>query len=158
MSVAARSSATGGTRSWNPARVFLLASAAYHLVLAVVGLAMDPTFPLGADAVAHAGSEHVFGIFETNGWHSLAGLLIGVVSLYFALRPERARTAALAIGISQALVVVALTFETPSTFWLASNGADQVVHASTAIWGIGSALLTRPILSAATSAAQERGT
>ncbi|MGH2757127.1 MAG: DUF4383 domain-containing protein, partial [Actinomycetota bacterium] len=128
---------------WTPARIFLAASAAYHLLLGIVGLAINQTFALGADAVAHAGSEHVFGIFETNGWHSLAALLIGAASLYFAFRPERARVAALGIGISQALVVVAFTFFPPSTFWFASNRADQVIHASTAIWGIGSALSTR---------------
>jgi hypothetical protein len=123
----------------------LLASAAYHLLLAIVGLAIDQTFPLGASATAHASSEHVFGIFETNGWHSLAALLLGVVSLYFALRPTRAREAALAIGVSQLLVVVTFGLLPPSTFWFASNGADQVVHTSTAIGGIGSALLAGPI-------------
>jgi hypothetical protein len=129
--------------SWTPARIFMVVSAAYHLPLAIAGLAIDQTFPVGSDAAAHAGSEHIFGIFETNGWHSLAALLLGVVSIYFALRPERAREAALAIGIGHVGIVLALTFWAPATFWLMSNGADQVVHASTAFGGIGSALLTR---------------
>ena len=97
--------------------------------------------------MARAGSEHVFGVFETNGWHSLAALLVGVVSLYFAVRPERAREGALTIGIGHVFVVLALTFWEPSTFWLMSNGADQVVHATTAIVGTGSAVLTRPMRS-----------
>ena len=147
--MATESTARKNTPPWSPARVFLLASAAYHLLLALVGLAIDQTFPRGSDAAAQAGSEHVFGIFETNGWHSLAGLIIGLVSLYFAARPEGARTAAFVIGISQAITVVALALESPSTFWLASNGADQVIHASTAIGGIGSALLTKPTRSRA---------
>jgi hypothetical protein len=127
----------------------MAASAAFHLPVAIVGLAIDQTFPVGADAAEHAGSGHIFGILETNGWHSLAALLVGVVSLYFAVRPERAREGALAIGIGHVGVVLALTFWAPSTFWFMSNGADQVVHASTAIGGIGSALLTRPIRSPA---------
>jgi Domain of unknown function (DUF4383) len=131
--------------SWTPARIFMVASATFHLPVAIVGLAIDQTFPLGADAAAHAGSEHIFGILETNGWHSLAALLLGLVSLYFAVRPEGAREAALAIGIGHVVIVLGLTFWTPSTFLLASNAADQVVHASTAIGGIGSALLTRSI-------------
>jgi hypothetical protein len=138
----------GGARpagSWTPVRIFLAASAAYHLVLAIVGLAIDQTFPIGAEATALAGSEHIFGIFETNGWHSFAALLLGAISLYFAVRPERAREAALAVGLSQLLVVVTFTFFSPSTFSFASNGADQVVHSITAIGGIGSALLTRRI-------------
>lgn len=128
---------------WNPARIFMVASAVFHLPVAIVGLAINQTFPLGADAAAGAGSDHIFGILETNGWHSLAALLVGVVSLYFAVRPERAREAALAIGTAHVGVVLALTFWAPSTFWLMSNGADQVVHVSTAVGGIGSALLTR---------------
>jgi hypothetical protein len=130
---------------WTPARIFMAASAGFHLPVAIIGLAIDQTFPFGADAAAHAGSEHILGILETNGWHSLAALLLGVVSLYFAVRPQRAREAALAIGVGHVVIVLALTFWDPSTFWFASNAADQVVHTSTAIGGIGSALLTPPI-------------
>ena len=70
---------------------------------------------------------------------------MGAVSLYFAVRPEGARSAALAIGIGHVGIVLALSIWAPSNFWLASNAADQVVHVSTAVGGIGSALLTRPI-------------
>lgn len=139
--------------SWSPARIFMVVSAAYHLPLAIAGLAIDQTFPLGPDAAARAGSGHVFGIFETNGWHSLAGLLIGVTSLYFTVRPQRARDVALVLGIGHVGLVLALTFLPPSTFWFASNGADQVIHATTAIGGIGSALLTRPLRSRASTPA-----
>jgi hypothetical protein len=137
------------TGEWTPARTFLAASAAYHLLLAVAGLAIDRTFPIGANATAHAGSGHIFGIFETNGWHSSAALLLGVISLYFALRPEHARQAALNLGISQLIVVVSFALLPPSTFWFASNGADQVIHALTALWGIGAALLTPRLRSTA---------
>ena len=128
---------------WSPARIFLAASAGYHLLLSVVGLAIDQTFPVGSDAAVGAGSEHIFGIFETNGWHSLAAFLLGLVSLYFAVRPTYAREAALGVGMSQLVVVVSFAVTPPSTFWFASNAADQVVHATTAIGGIVGALLTR---------------
>ena len=121
----------------------MAASAAYHLLLGIAGVAIDQTFPIGADATAHAVSDHVFGIFETNGWHSSAALLIGFISLYFTLRPTRVREGALFVGISQLGVVVTFALMSPATFWFASNGADQVIHAVTAVGGIGSALLTR---------------
>lgn len=128
--------------NWTPARIFLAFSATYHLLLGIAGLAVDQTFPVGWQAAAQASSGHVFGVFETNGWHSVAGLLIGLVSLYFTVRPEGARAGALAVGVSQAVVTLALAVVPPSTFWLASNAADQVIHSATAIGGIGSALLT----------------
>ena len=131
------------TGTWTPARIFLAFSAAFHLPVAVIGLAIDRTFPIGADAAAHAGSEHILGILETNGWHSLAALIVGLISLFYALYPQGARRTALLLGMSHVFVVVGLMLWDPSTFWIASNAADQIVHSSTAIGGIGSALLTR---------------
>lgn len=143
MAVDVSAGAGGANREWTPARVFLAASAIYHLILGIAGLAIDQTFPLGPANTEQAGSAHIFGIFETNGWHSLAGLLLGMLSLYFWLRPARAREAAFAIGASQVAVVLGFALWPPSTFSFASNGADQVIHATTAIGGIGAALLTR---------------
>lgn len=134
--------ARGGAPSWTPARVFMAASAVWHLPLGIVGLVYDRTFPIGADAAASAGSDHIFGTFETNGWHSLAALVLGAISLYIALRPERAREGALAIGIFHVGVVVALAVWGAATFWLASNTADQIVHSFTALGGIVSGLMT----------------
>ena len=134
---------TGSPARWSPARFFMAASAAFHLPVAIIGLVIDPTFPIGAEAVSHAGSEHILGVLETNGWHSLAALLVGLVSLFYALYPRGARTGALVLGVGHVFVVLSLVLWDPSTFWLASNAADQVVHASTAVGGIGSALLTR---------------
>jgi hypothetical protein len=129
----------------SPARLFLGASAIYHLILGSAGFVVDQTFPLGSGATESAGSGHIFGIFETNGWHSLAGLLVGLVSLYFFVRPGRAREAAFALGLSQLGVVVSFALWPPSTFSFASNGADQVIHSITAVGGIASALLTQPV-------------
>jgi hypothetical protein len=129
---------------WTPARMFMLAAAVWHLLLGIVGLVYDQTFPVGATAAVQASSQHIFGIFETNGWHSLAALILGIITAYFTMYPRRAREAALIIGLLHVGIVAALVVWQPSTFWLASNRADQVVHASTAIAGIASALLTRP--------------
>lgn len=139
------------SEDWTPARIFLAVSAVYHLLLGLVGLAIDQTFPIGERAAARAGSEHIFGIFETNGWHSLAAVLLGAASLYLMMRPPYQRAGALAVGASQAGVVVGLALFPPSTFWFASNAADQVIHTTTAIGGIASALLTRPALSRASA-------
>jgi uncharacterized protein DUF4383 len=128
---------------WSPARVFMLVSALYHVPLGIAGLVYDQTFPIGSAAAEHAGSDHVFGIFETNGWHSLASLLLGAVSIYFALQPRGARTAAMVIGVQHVALIVAFIVWPPETFWMASNMADQIVHSFTAIGGVGSALLTR---------------
>jgi hypothetical protein len=128
---------------WSPARVFMLVSALYHLPLGIVGLLYNQAFPIGSDEAERAGSDYVFGVLETNGWHSFAALVLGAVSLYFMLRPRHARAVALAIGVQHVGLIAALIVWPPETFWLASNAADQVVHSFTAIAGIGSALLTR---------------
>ena len=135
-------SGSGPRPSWTPARIFLAVSAVWHLPLGIVGLVVDQTFPIGARATTSAHSEHIFGVFETNGWHSLAGVVLGVVSLLFALRPERAREAALVIGVLHVGIVAALAVWGPETFWVASNTSDQVVHSSTAVAGLVSGLMT----------------
>ena len=126
----------GEALSWTPARVFMGVSAVWHLPLGLIGLVTDRTFPIGATATTHAESEYIFGVFETNGWHSLAALLLGAISLLFAWRPERARTAALVIGIFHVAVFGSLVLWGPETFWIASNTSDQVVHSTTAIAGL----------------------
>ncbi len=144
MNEVAGQAATGRAERWAPARIFMLAAAVWHLPLGIVGLVYDRTFPVGAAAAERASSEHIFGIFETNGWHSLAALVLGIITAYFTMYPRRARDAALFLGLFHVGIVAALVVWQPSTLWPASNGADQVVHASTAIGGIASGLLTRP--------------
>lgn len=130
------------TDGWTPARWFMLVAAVWHIPLGIIGLIYDRTFPIGSGAASRAHSEHIFGIFETNGWHSTAAVLVGVIALYFTLYPARAREGALAIGWFHVGVVLALTFWSPDTFWLASNAADQVIHASSAVGGIATGYLT----------------
>ncbi len=129
-------------RSWTPARIFMAASAVFHIPIAIAGFIADRSFPIGAGAAARGGSGHVFGVFETNGWHTLGALMVGLVSLYFALRPRHAREGALGIGLFHVGFWFSLLLWEPSAFWIASNGADQIVHASTAIGGVITGLLT----------------
>jgi hypothetical protein len=126
---------------WTPARMFLAFSAIYHLFLGGVGLAIDQTFPFSPEAALDH-SEHIFGLFETNGWHSLAAVLVGVASLYGALRPRFAREIALTIGISHIAVTASLALVDPSVFLFASNAADQAIHTFTAISGLATGLAT----------------
>ena len=49
---------------------------------------------LAPTAAASGSSQMIFGIWETNGWHTLGALIIGVASVYLALRPRHARDAA----------------------------------------------------------------
>ncbi len=131
--------------AWSPARLYLVGSGIFLLVVAAAGFAVNTTFPIGATETQRAGSDHVFGILETNGWHNLAGLVSGVVALGFALKPEWARAGALLKGAFYVLVTSGIAIWGGETFWIASNAADQVVHASLAVGGLASGLLTRPL-------------
>ncbi|MFN2593653.1 MAG: DUF4383 domain-containing protein [Actinomycetota bacterium] len=128
--------------AWTPARIFLAVSATYHLFLGIAGFVVNQTFPLSTSAAASSGDRLLGGLL-TNGWHSLLGFLLGLVSLYFAMKPKYAREAAIGIGVSQVGTVLALALRDPSAYLLASNGADQVVHTFTAVVGIAAGLLTR---------------
>lgn len=137
-----QASAVASRTRWDASRVFMAASAIWHLPLGVIGLLIDQTFPLSSAEAAAGHSEHIFGVFETNGWHSLAALLLGIVSTFFLIRPTRAREAALAIGVAHVGFVLALVVWAPSTFLIASNMADQFVHASTAATALLAGVLT----------------
>ena len=125
-------------KAWSPARVFLAMSAVFHSFIGSVGFIASSSFATGAD------SGHIFGVFETNGWHNLAGLALGLTSLAFAARPETARFGALSLGVAMIIVTIVLQIMEPGTFWLASNGWDQMLHALAGIGGVASALATRP--------------
>lgn len=144
MTVTLERAASAQTDRWTPARWFLLAVAISHLPLGVGGLLVNRSFPIGDEAARAGDSGHLFGVLETNGWHSLAALALGVLAAWIVFRPRRARLVALALGAFHVALVVQLAILDPSNFWIASNGADQVVHASTAVGGIVSGLLTRP--------------
>lgn len=143
MSVVTGPTAVAGVRgNWTPARWFLLIIALSHLPLAVAGLVINRSFP-GPFGSEDPGSSFVFGVFRTNGWHSLAALLVGILAAWFTLNPKGARATALTIGLVHVFVVIQFALVDPETFWIASNNADQGVHAFSAVGGIASGLLTR---------------
>ena len=132
-----------GDIAWSPARVYLVASGVFLLIVAAAGFALNTAFPIGAQEARSAESDHIFGILETNGWHNLAGLISGVVALGFAARPEWARLGALLKGAFYVAVTSGIALWGGPTFWIASNAADQVVHATLAVGGLAACLLTR---------------
>src|SRR3972149_8530559 len=83
-------------RAPSPARVFLWISAVYLLVLGLGSLVVSPTFAVG-DEVS---GDHLFGVIDTNGWHGLAGVLLGASSLAFAMSGRWAREGAAVMGAS----------------------------------------------------------
>lgn len=133
---------TRSTSDWSPARVYLVVSGVFLLVFAGAGFLVNSTFPIGTNELARAGSGHTLGIFETNGWHSLAGVISGIVALGFALKSDWARFGALLKGAFYVGVTTSIAVWGGETFWIASNNADQVVHATLAVGGIATGLLT----------------
>lgn len=119
----------------NPARVFLLITAIVHIPLGIVGFLYDRSFPLGAEATEAAGSAYIVGLLETNGWHTLGALIVGLAALYGCLNAALAGRIALGLGLFHVWFFVSLLIWEPSTFNIASNAADQVIHASTALGG-----------------------
>jgi hypothetical protein len=128
---------------WSPARIYLVVSGVVLLMLGVAGLVLDQSFPTSPGAVDAAGSRWLFGVLQTNGWHSVAAVVSGAVALGFAVRAEWARLGAMAKGLFYVVVTMSLFITEPSTFLLVSNIGDQIVHASLAIGGVATALATR---------------
>lgn len=131
--MAVTATAQRGT-NWTPARGFLVFAALYLIPLSLLGFFLNSRFPTSAAGAAD--SAYILGVLETNGWHNLAGLAYGVLALVAFLRPGTGRNAALFIGVSHVLVTVAFILWDPATFWVASNFADNVVHASFAVGGV----------------------
>jgi uncharacterized membrane protein len=112
----------------------------YLVVLGGAGFFYDSSFPTASGAVRH---DHIFGVFETNGWHNVAGLAFGLIAIAFLASPERARLGALVVGVPNAIVFLAFALWDPRTFLIASNGADQIVHFVLGFGGIAAAMATR---------------
>src|SRR5438093_6430596 len=78
-----------------PARIYLWISVAYLLVLGIGSLIVNPNFSVGDQAKG----GHLFGLIETNGWHGIAGVLLGSTALCFALSQRWAREGAALVGL-----------------------------------------------------------
>jgi hypothetical protein len=143
--VADRRQGLEAAEPWSPARFYLIVAGIYLVITGGAGFFYNRAFPIGRAAVGREGVDYIFGIFETNGWHNLAGFVFGVIALYFFFfRPERARLGAFIVSVPNALVTITFAMFDPRLFWFASNGADNVVHALLGFGGIAAALVTRP--------------
>ena len=130
-----------GTAAWSPGRIYLVASGVFLLFIAASGFFFNASFPTAREDVA-ATSSHLWGIFETNGWHNLAGLISGLVALGFAIKPEWARAGALFKGGFYVVVTASVAIWGGETFLIAANFADQIIHGTLAVTGLVSGFLT----------------
>lgn len=128
--------------TWSPARIYLLASGIFLVVGSAIGFTVDSTFPATAEAAHTASSGHILGVLETNGWHNLTGMISGFLALAFVPKPEWARAGALFKGLLYVWVTVSIAVWGPETFRIASNTADQVLHATLAVTGLAAGLTT----------------
>lgn len=91
--------------SWRGDQLYLWVWGAILVVLGAGSLLLHPDFAVG-DAVT---DEHLFGVFEVNGWHGVAGLTSGLVALAFARSDRWAPTvAALVGGVGGVLPAIAM--------------------------------------------------
>lgn len=90
-----------------PTTLYLWVWGVALVVLGVGSLVVHPDFAVG-DRVT---DEHLFGVFETNGWHGLAGGALGVLALFSAAADRWTREVALVVaglgGILPAFVFLA---------------------------------------------------
>jgi hypothetical protein len=128
--------------SWSPARVYLVASGVVLIAAGLIGFTINSAFPATPAEVPSAGSGHIFGIFETNGWHNLTSMISGVAALAFAVKPEWSRTGAFVKGFMYVGVTLSIAIWGADTFKIASNAADQITHATFGVTGLAAALAT----------------
>jgi hypothetical protein len=138
---------------WSPARVYLLVSGIYLVVFAgVVGFMYTRSFALGAQVRTDPNaSARVLGIFVSNGWHNLLGVAGGVIALALVKSsPRTTRAAALWLGAYYLAVTVSLMVPASNDLAaniIATNGADNFVHAALGVGGIFAGLVTRRTIS-----------
>ena len=119
------------------ARVHLAASGLFLLVAGIIGFTLDLSFPTSSADVAHS-HGHIYGVLETNGWHNLAAVGLGLPSILIAAwKPVLASATCLVTGLLNGAVFCAFAFWGPETFLVASNSGDQALHAVLAVCGMG---------------------
>lgn len=114
---------------WSFAQVGLLVICVFHLIQAVVGFIVEPSFAVGPDAP----TAQVFGM-DFNGWHAVAGVALFGPGLVFALRKSWAVLYLLAAAAAGALPGIWAFFsnQVAYVFTFPNNITDAVVHLVTA--------------------------
>lgn len=122
-----------GTRrcivKWSVAQVGLLIICSFHVIQAVIGLIIEPSFATGADAQ----TVQLLGM-DYNGWHAVAGLALFLPGLVFSLRKSWAVLYLILAAISGAIPGIWAFFShrVAYVFTFPHNVTDGVVHLLTA--------------------------
>jgi hypothetical protein len=114
---------------WSFAQIGLLIIAAFHVIQAVIGLILEPSFATGPTAP----TMQILGM-DYNGWHAVAGLALFAPGLVFAFRKSWSVLYLIAAAVAGALPGI-WAFFSHQVMWLftfPNNRTDAVVHLVTA--------------------------
>ncbi|MEZ0577465.1 DUF4383 domain-containing protein [Nocardioides sp. MH1] len=110
---------------WTFAQRGLLAICVLHVVQAIAGFIVEPSFAIGPDAP----TEPLLGM-DYNGWHAVAGLALFAPGLYFATRNSWA-VAYLLLAAVAGMAPGVWAFFSHNVAWIfhfPNNRTDGVVH------------------------------
>ncbi|OMC21002.1 DUF4383 domain-containing protein [Mycobacterium colombiense] len=114
---------------WSFAQVGLAIICVFHVIQAVIGFILNPSFATGPDAP----TVQLLGM-DYNGWHAVAGLALFAPGLVCALRKSLAVLYLLLAAIAGALPGIWAFFshQVAFVFNFPNNTVDAVVHLVTA--------------------------
>lgn len=110
---------------WSFAQIGLLVICVFHVIQAVIGFIVEPSFAVGPGAP----TAQVLGM-DYNGWHAVAGLALFGPGLVFATRKSWAVLYLIAAGVGGALPGVWALFshQVAYVFTFPNNITDAIVH------------------------------
>jgi Domain of unknown function (DUF4383) len=114
---------------WSFAQIGLLIIAAFHVIQAVIGFIVEPSFATGPGAP----TAQVLGM-DYNGWHAVAGLALFAPGLVFAMRKSWSVLYLLIAAVVGGLPGIWAFFSHQVAFFFTfpNNTTDAVVHLVTA--------------------------
>ena len=119
---------------------------AIYLVVGILGF-IQVKDSFGDNFLENNTDEKLLGLFEVNGLHNVAHLLIGIALLAAARAGYRAaRSANLAVGVTYALLGLIGLFianDTSDANILSLNGIDNILHFGSAALLIGVAMMEK---------------
>lgn len=119
---------------WSFAQVGLVIICVFHVIQAVIGFILNPSFATGPDAP----TVQLLGM-DYNGWHAVAGLALFAPGLVFAIRKSWSVLYLLLAAIAGALPGIWAFFshQVAFVFNFPNNTVDAVVHLVTAAIMVG---------------------
>jgi hypothetical protein len=114
---------------WSFAQIGLLIICVLHVIQAVIGFILEPSFATGPGAP----TVQLLGM-DYNGWHAVAGLALFAPGLYFARRKSWSVLYLILAAIAGALPGIWAFFshQVAFVFSFPNNTTDAVVHLVTA--------------------------